>query len=612
MLDTFSSKQKYKILATAGYTGSDQDDDMRAFMESKPEAKSLVQRLERKARSMQGLPTAAPENKRIGMAVGGMVSPDSVTPSTNVAAPNYGYITPQADQEVQTGPDQVATTAGFDTVGTAAQATSPQTAQVSTFAPTTITPEVKKVTEETKAQEGVVSQQAQVDAAQQDKSAVSNLTAAQGTAVLMNNPVQRKIEADPVTGQSELISPAANAETASKFNEEIQAATATPTKQATVAGQLESLMADFEGGDTPAWAAGSMRIAMATLSARGLGASSMAGQAVVQAAMEAALPIAQIDAQVQAQFEVQNLSNRQQRAMLAAQQRATFMGMEFDQAFQSRVANAAKISDIANMNFTAEQQVALENSRAANTMALTNLSNDQAMVMSEASALANLDMANLNNRQQAAVQNAQAFLGMDMSNLNNRQQTEMFRAQQNVQALFTDQAAENAAAQFNSASENQTNQFFADLQANVSKFNADQTNAIAQFDTSAVNATNQFNVAQDNAFKQFMISNSLVVAQANAQWRQTAALKNQEAANERALYVAKEQNALTQAEIDEIWQRERDEMDYVFNSYQNDQDRANAIVLQKLAADAELDAAKLQAEIGANQEIAKALFDWLY
>ncbi len=612
MLDTFSSKQKYKILATAGYTGSDQDDDMRAFMESKPEAKSLVQRLERKARSMQGLPTTAPENKRIGMAVGGMISPDSVTPSTNVAAPNYGYITPQADQEVQTGPDQAATTAGFDTIGTAAQATSPQTAQVSTFAPTAVTPEVKKVTEETKAQEGVVSQQAQVDAAQQDKSAVSDLTAAQGTAVLMNNPVQRKIEAAPVTGQSELISPAANAETASKFNEEIQAATATPTKQATVAGQLESLMADFEGGETPAWAAGSMRTAMATLSARGLGASSMAGQAVVQAAMEAALPIAQMDAQVQAQFEVQNLSNRQQRAMLAAQQRATFLGMEFDQAFQSRVANAAKISDIANMNFTAEQQVALENSRAANTMALTNLSNDQAMVMSEASALANLDMANLNNRQQAAVQNAQAFLGMDMSNLNNRQQTEMFRAQQNVQALFTDQAAENAAAQFNSASENQTNQFFADLQANVSKFNADQTNAIAQFDTSAVNATNQFNVAQDNAFKQFMISNSLVVAQANAQWRQTAALKNQEAANERALYVAKEQNALTQAEIDEIWQRERDEMDYVFNSYQNDQDRANAIVLQKLAADAELDAAKLQAEIGANQEIAKALFDWLY
>ena len=134
-------------------------------------------------------------------------------------------------------------------------------------------------------------------------------------------------------------------------------------------------MAQFEGGETPAWAAGSMRNAMATLSARGLGASSMAGQAVIQAAMEAALPIAQMDAQVQAQFEGQNLSNRQQRAMLAAQQRATFLGMEFDQDFQSRVQNSARIGDIANMNFTAEQNIALENSRAANTMNLSNLNN---------------------------------------------------------------------------------------------------------------------------------------------------------------------------------------------------------------------------------------------
>ena len=66
--------------------------------------------------------------------------------------------------------------------------------------------------------------------------------------------------------------------------------------------------------------------------------------------------------------------------MLSAQQRATFMGQEFDQAFQSRVQNSARIGDIANMNFTAEQQVQLENSRAANTMNLNNLSNSQAMV----------------------------------------------------------------------------------------------------------------------------------------------------------------------------------------------------------------------------------------
>tara|TARA_R110001632_G_scaffold192968_1_gene313845 strand:+ start:593 stop:2623 length:2031 start_codon:yes stop_codon:yes gene_type:complete len=673
MLDMFSNKQKYKILAKTGYSGSEQEDEMAAYMQSKPEARSLVQRLERKAKSMQGSPTVAPDNKQLGMAQGGsvpnqttiggqphrlayvnpqeeemmkaaggagipsyggipayvqVVNPGSasgaqitvandqatdtentvggMTGVASVAAPNYAYVTPTTDQEIQVGPDQEATTAGFETIGTASQATSPTKATVSTVDPTTAAADVKKVTDATQAQQGIVSQQSQVDAAQQNESAVSGLQAAQGAAVMMSNPVQREIQA------GELITGAADAAKAAAFNEQVQAATATPSDKATVKGQLEGLMQDFEGGETPAWAAGAMRNAAAVMASRGLGASSMAGQALIQAAMESALPIAQSDAATIAKFESQNLSNNQQRAMLAAQQRAQFMGQEFDQAFQSRVANASKISDIANMNFTAEQQVALENSRAANTMALNNLSNDQAMVMAEASALSNLDMANLNNRQQAAVQNAQSFLGMEMSNLNNKQQTEMFRAQQNVQALFTDQAAENAAAQFNSASENQTNQFFSDLQANVSKFNADQNNAIAQFDTSAENSTYQFNVSQDNAFKQFMISNSLVVAQANAKWRQTAALTNQASANERALYVAKEQNALTQAEIDEVWQRERDEMDYVFTAYQSDKDRANALIEAKLASDSTLDAAKLQAEIKANSEIGNTFLDWLF
>ena len=63
-----------------------------------------------------------------------------------------------------------------------------------------------------------------------------------------------------------------------------------------------------------------------------------------------ALPIAMQDAQTVARFEEQNLSNRQQRAMLAAQQRAQFLGMEFDQEFQARVQNA-KISTLLTQTF---------------------------------------------------------------------------------------------------------------------------------------------------------------------------------------------------------------------------------------------------------------------
>ena len=459
------------------------------------------------------------------------------------------------------------------TVGNVEQAQMPMMTDTATMTPASVFEGVQGVTAANQAAQGTVSDEAQVTAAQQSTSAVSDLKAAQGTAIMMDNPVQREIQ------DGELISGVANAEKAAEFTEQIEAATASPSSKATVAGQLEGLMAQFEGGNTPAWAAGAMRNAMALMASRGLGASSLAGQAVIQAAMEAALPIAQIDAQTQAQFESQNLSNRQQSAILAAQNRAKFLGQEFDQAFQARVANSARIGDIANMNFTAEQNIALENSRAANTMNLNNLSNRQAMVMAEAAALSQLDMANLNNRQQAAVQNAQNFLQMDLTNLNNQQQSALFNAQQNIQALFTDQAAENAAAQFNATSENQTNQFFANLSAQTSQFNASQRNAMDQFNVNTTNAMRQFNSQIQQQRDLFNAQNGLVVAQANAQWRQNIATLNQAAQNESNMNLAKTINALTSTNLDQIWQRERDIMSFAFTSQQSALDRSLKLLL---------------------------------
>ena len=419
---------------------------------------------------------------------------------------------------------------------------------------------------------------AAVTAAQQTTSSVGNLQAAQGNASLINNPVQRQIQS------GEIITGAADAAIASAFTAQVQAATATPTQQATVQGQLDGLMQQFQGGATPPWAAGAMRAATAAMAARGLGASSLAGQAIVQAAMESAIPIAQADAQVQAQFEGQNLSNRQARAMLAAQQRAQFMGQEFDQAFQSRVQNSARIGDIANMNFTAEQQVQLENSRATNTMNLNNLSNSQAMVMAEASALAQLDSQNLNNRQQSAVQNAQSFLQTDMANLSNRQQTDLFKAQQRVQSLFTDQAATNAAAQFNATSKNQTDQFFQNLGTQVSQFNASQTNAQAQFNAGESNAISRFNSELNNQRDQFNAQNQLVIAQSNAQWRRQVATSDTAAVNR-----ANELNAnaildISKTAYNNLWNYYGDTMEWAWTSAESQLDRISAMAIAELDA----------------------------
>lgn len=443
-----------------------------------------------------------------------------------------------------------------------------------------VSDKVEAATSGLEAKTGTVSKQAQSVAAQQETSKVSDLTAAQGTAHKFDNEIQRELE------EGELVSGSAvDATKAAKFTEQVQAAEATPSKQATVQGQLEDLMQDFEGGETPPWAAGAMRAAMAGLASRGLGASSMSGQAVIQAAMESALPIAQADAATRASFESQNLSNRQARAMLAAEQRAKFMGQEFDQEFQTRVINASKISDIANMNFTADQQIQLENARFAQTMNIENLNARQGMVLAEAAALSSLDLANLNNRQQSAVQNAQNFLQMDLANLSNEQQTALFKTQQNIQGLFNDQSAENAAAQFNASSENQTNQFFASLASQVGQFNASQQNAMNQFNVNTINSMREFNAGLTEQRDMFNASNGLVIAQANALWRQNATTANTAAANESNMSFAKTMNGFTATNLDAYWQRERDLMSFAFTSAENAADRLSSVLLEKLSAE---------------------------
>lgn len=522
---------------------------------------------------------------------------DAVSQTMQPMQSTYSTIAPDSNQFISGDAGQVSTyapTVDAAQVSTTSQATTPTYTPAATYGATGTADQVRSETAATPTISGEVRDKALVTGAQGTSSV--NIDAAQGTATMMTNPVTREIQS------GELISGAADAQKAAKFTEQIQAAQATPSKQATVQGQLEGLMQQFESGDTPAWAAGAMRNAMGAMAARGLGASSLAGQAVVQAAMESALPIASADAQTIASFEAQNLSNRQQRAMLAAQQRAQFMGQEFDQAFQARVQNSSRIADIANMNFTAEQQVALENSRAANTMNLANLSNRQAGVMAEAAAIANMDMANLNNRQQAAVQNAQNFMAMDMSNLDRAQQTALFRSQQNIQALFTDQAAENAALQFNASSENQTKQFFASLSSQTSQFNAAQTNAVNQFNVNSVNAINEFNANLQQQRDTFNATNGLVVSQANAQWRQNLATLNTAAANDSNMAFALAMNNMTSKNIDSIWQRERDLMSYNITSVESGKDRATQILLGNQTLEA------LREKIGYAEDSAESEF----
>jgi hypothetical protein len=80
------------------------------------------------------------------------------------------------------------------TVGNVEQAQMPMMTDTATMTPASVFEGVQGVTAANQAAQGTVSDEAQVTAAQQSTSAVSDLKAAQGTAIMMDNPVQREIQ----------------------------------------------------------------------------------------------------------------------------------------------------------------------------------------------------------------------------------------------------------------------------------------------------------------------------------------------------------------------------------------------------------------------------------
>jgi hypothetical protein len=473
------------------------------------------------------------------------------------------------------------------TADSAPDVVAPKEMTAKKYEPKTVTPAVKSTLDKLEAATGKPSDEALAEAATMKPGDLARLglTVEQiDEARKVVAPAKRKLE------EGELIEGSTVDMDRVKKTVNFEAATGAPSTDATVAGQLTGLMEQFEGNEPPAFAAGAIRAAAAQMAARGLSASSMAGQAIIQAAMESALPIAQQDAATFARFESQNLSNKQQAAMFAAEKRAEFLNLEFTQEFQTRVSNAAKVSDIANMNFSADVQIALENARMAQTVDLANLDAKNAKIMADAAAMTNVDMANLNNRQQTAIQNANAFLNMDMKNLDNEQQTAMFKTQELVNSMLSDQAATNAAAQFNATSEMQTEQFFASLTSTIARFNSEQANAMSRFNAGEANSLAQFNALQNNAADQFNAKNHLIVAQANAQWFQNITTTDNAANNQSNRDSVLAANNLTMTAYNNIVQRERDLLAWAWQTAENAAQRDSDILTAKINAQEPADA----------------------
>lgn len=220
--------------------------------------------------------------------------------------------------------------------------------------------------------------------------------------------------------------------------------------------------------------------------------------------------------------------------------------------------------------------------------ALSNAIIQAAMPMAQANAQTYFARkeANLNRRQQTSLQNAQAKLQLESQNLSNRQQTSILNAQQKQQALLSDQAAKNAARQFNASSENQMNSFMANLQATVDMTNAQRTDAMTQFNTGQKNAMKQFNEAQSFARQQFNAQNSTAIAQSNVQWRRQVNQIN--TAGQNAVNQANAMNAfnLSNQALTFMWQEMRDAAKWSFEAAENDEQRRIALAVAAMGNEA--------------------------
>ena len=364
-------------------------------------------------------------------------------------------------------------------------------------------------------------------------------------------------------------------------------------EEALVSTQLNGLLEGMENGEIPIWAQPAVASVEAMLARRGLSASSVGRDNLFNAIVQSAMPIAQSNAQAIQQ------SVTQQRTIEAQTAEANAQRMQ-----QTALTNSSNVFKLNMAQFSADQQTELSNSKFLQTVSLTEASAEQQSIIQSAVLMSQANLAEANLQQQAQIQNAKNFLQMDIANLSAEQQSNMLRAQQTQQRLLSNQSAQNAAAQFNATSENQTNQFMLNLQSTMEQFNASQSNSMEQFNVAQENAAEarrvgnelqadsleaqlaldaeKFNSKQEFVRDQFNAQQEMVIAQSNVEWRRKANTADTAAFN--AINQQNAQNAfsLTAAANNFLWQELRDEADFDFKRWDNDQQRKASLLIAAL------------------------------
>jgi len=240
---------------------------------------------------------------------------------------------------------------------------------------------------------------------------------------------------------------------------------------------------------------------------------------------------------------------------------------------------------------------------------------------------------NLANNQQAAITNAQAYLQLDMANLSNNQQASLQNLNTRQSFLLSDQAAANAAFQFNATSQNQVNQFYDSMSSQMAEQNAARADAMGKYANSETNkisslnaqnsvavqqanaeresSINQFNATIDNQRDQFNVNNQREIDQSNVVWRRGINTANTAAVN--ATNQANAQNllGLSNWAMSAAWQQWRDEASWVNTASENAQNRNHNLAMAALERSTAVDLQDQSSKDSMYQMIGKFGFDVL-
>jgi len=224
-------------------------------------------------------------------------------------------------------------------------------------------------------------------------------------------------------------------------------------------------------------------------------------------------------------------------------------------------------------------QIASQDANKYATIQLANLNNKQQAALQNAMTFAAMDRANLDARMTAAVNNSKAFLAMDLENLKNEQQLKTIDLQNSYQTLFNNQAAENAALQFNAKSQAQVDQFFAELDVQVQNANSNRLAAMKQFNTDQVNSAFRYYDKINDERDRFNTNLQVQIDQSNAVWRREVNTRNTAIQNEENRINAANLLNISTAAQNRLWQKARDEAQWAMQQTENALQRAHQVAM---------------------------------